>query len=64
VQGGEIAEEELHKLKLKDSADFANAGHSAFSFNNQREICFTWTPNRYEKIAENYIANGLLFLDK
>jgi hypothetical protein len=64
VQGGETGEEELHKLKLKDSTDFANAGHSAFLLNNQREVCFTWTSNRYEKTSDNYLANGLLFLDK
>lgn len=64
MQGGDVAEEELQKLKLKDSADFSNSGHSAFSLNNQREVCFMCTPNRYEKIADNYITNGLLFLDK
>ena len=51
MQGGETTEEELHKLKLKDSADFANGGHSTFLIGNQREVCFTWTSNRYEKVG-------------
>jgi hypothetical protein len=49
---------------LKDSNDFFAAGHQNFLIKNNQEICFTSTSNRYEKIKDHFITNGLLLLDK
>lgn len=64
VHGGEASEEELHRAKGRDSAEFAASGHQAFLLGNQRELCFTWTSNRYERINDNFLSAGLLCLDK
>lgn len=64
MHGGEATEEELHRFKSKDSVDFAAAGHQTYLLGNQKEVCFTWTSNRFEKSAESYLSTGLLFLDK
>jgi hypothetical protein len=64
VHGGEGTEEELLKAKGKDSADFAATGHQSFLLNNQKEVCFTWTSNRYEKTTDNIFTSGLLCMDK
>jgi hypothetical protein len=64
VQGGEGSEEELLRAKGKDSADFAAGGHQAFLLGSKKEVCFTWTSNRYEKASDNFLTTGLVCLDK
>jgi hypothetical protein len=31
---------------------------------SQRELCFTWTSNRYERTSDNLLSAGLFCLDK
>ena len=64
VQGGEGSEEELLRAKGRDSADFFASGHQAFLLGSQRELCFTWTSNRYERTNDNLLSAGLLCFDK
>ncbi len=64
MQGGEGSEEELLRAKGKDSADFAASGHQAFLLGSKKEVCFTWTSNRYEKASDNFLTTGLVCLDK
>ena len=61
ASSGEATEEELLKEKLKDSQAFADAGHNNF-FVKSSEICFSYTPNKYECIKDGCISNGLLLL--
>lgn len=51
-------------MKLKDSAEFASSGHKAFLLQNKKEICFTWTANRYEPNNVNILSSAVLALDK
>ncbi len=64
VHGGEVGEDELLRAKCKDSADFAASGHQAFLLGNQRELCFTWTSNRYERASDALLSTALVCLDK
>lgn len=37
---------------MKDNIDFAQSGHNCYTLNNHKELCFTWTSNRYEKSTQ------------
>lgn len=49
---------------MKDNIDFANSGHQCYVLNHQKELCFTWTSNKFEKSKEDFLEKGLIFLDK
>ena len=38
--------------------------HEAFAISNEQDICFTVTPNRYEKSSDKHITLGYLIVDK
>ena len=45
---GDLPEDELNKKKAQENEDFGKS-HEAFMIDSEKDVCFTMTPNQYEK---------------
>ena len=63
ISNGDLADDELIKKKALENEDFGKT-HQSFMIESDKEVCFTITPNQYEKSPENLLNLGFMVVDR